>query len=108
MAVTRIPFATMDWVQSPTNSLEHKKVAAERSLALLRFEPGFADPNVCQRSHVLYVLQGALELELDDRIERIAAGEACWLDGGSAHRARNPGDVPAVVLIVSDIAPEAS
>jgi mannose-6-phosphate isomerase-like protein (cupin superfamily) len=108
MAVTRIPLATMDWTQSPTHPLERKKVASGRSLALLRFEPGFADPNACDRSHVLYVLQGALELQLADRVERIAAGEACWVDRGSTHRARNPGGEPAVVLIISDVSTETS
>jgi len=106
MAVTHVPFATMDWAPSPTHPLEHKKVAPGRSLALLRFEPGFADPNLCLRSHVLYVLQGVLDLQLEDRVERVAAGEACWLDRGSAHRAVNPGSEPAVVLIVSDVSAE--
>lgn len=103
MAVTRLPFAGIDWAQSPTHPLEKKKVVAGRSAALLQFAPGFADPNPCERSHVLYVLSGTLELELDDRVERIAAGEACWVDRGSRHRARNPGAENAVVFIVSDV-----
>jgi mannose-6-phosphate isomerase-like protein (cupin superfamily) len=106
MAVTRLPFAGIEWAKSPTHPLEKKKTVAGRSAALLQFAPGFADPNACERSHVLYVLAGTLELELDDRIERIAAGEACWVDRGSRHRARNPGDVDTVVFIVSDVAPE--
>jgi hypothetical protein len=106
MAVSRLPFAGIDWAQSPTHPLEKKKVVAGRAAALLRFAPGFADPNACERSHVLYVVSGTLELELDDRVERIAAGEACWVDRGSPHRARNPGGEDAVVFIVSDVAPE--
>ena len=103
MAVTRIPFPAMEFTQSPTHPLEQKKVAEGRSAAVLRFAPGFADPNPCRRSHVLYVLSGALELALEDRVERIAEGEACWVDRGSVHHARNPGDEPALVFIVSDV-----
>jgi mannose-6-phosphate isomerase-like protein (cupin superfamily) len=103
MAVTRIPFPALDWTQSPTHPLEQKKVIAGRNAALLRFAPGFADPNLCERSHVLYVVAGTLELELPDRIERIEAGEACWVDRGSAHRARNPGTADAVLFIVSEV-----
>jgi mannose-6-phosphate isomerase-like protein (cupin superfamily) len=107
MAVTRLPLPAMDWAQSPTHPLEKKKVVAGRSAALLQFAPGFADPNACQRSHVLYVVSGTLELALDGgAVERVTAGEACWIDRGSRHHARNPGTEPAVVFIVSDVAPE--
>jgi mannose-6-phosphate isomerase-like protein (cupin superfamily) len=103
MAVTRIPFGEIEWAQSPTHPLEQKKIMAGRTAALLRFAPGFSDPNPCERSHVLYVLEGVLELESNERVERIAAGEACWIDEGSTHRARNPGGDPALVFIASEI-----
>jgi mannose-6-phosphate isomerase-like protein (cupin superfamily) len=104
MPVTHLPFTELAWAESPTHPLEMKKVAGGRSAALLQFAPGFADPNACERSHVIYVLAGALELELDDRTVRISAGDACWIDRGSRHRARNPGAVNAIVFIVSDVA----
>ena len=103
MAVTRVPFGDIDWTPSPTHPLEQKKIVPGRSAALLRFAPGFDDPNPCERSHVMYVLEGVLEFTLDDRVERISAGEACWIDPGSRHRARNPGRDPAVVFIASDV-----
>jgi mannose-6-phosphate isomerase-like protein (cupin superfamily) len=70
---------------------------------LLEFAPGFADPNWCERSHVIYVLSGTLEIELRDRVERFVAGECCVLDGSSAHRARNPGSEPVTAFIASEI-----
>ena len=103
MAITRIPFGEIAWAQSPTHHLEQKKVVPGRSAALLRFAPGFDDPHPCERSHVLYVVEGVLELGLEEGTARIAAGEACWVDRGSPHRARNPGPEPAVVFIISDI-----
>jgi quercetin dioxygenase-like cupin family protein len=105
MPVTRLRFAELPWTQSPTHPLEMKKVQTGHSAALLQFAPGFEDPNACERSHVIYVLSGTLELTLDDRVERISAGEACWVDRGSRHRARNSGTVNTVVFIVSDVVP---
>jgi mannose-6-phosphate isomerase-like protein (cupin superfamily) len=103
MAATHIPFPTMPWTDSPTHPLERKKAAPHRSAALLRFEPGFADPNWCQRSHVFHVLEGALELELENEIQRIGPGEASWVDSGTRHRARNPlPGIANVVFVVSD------
>jgi quercetin dioxygenase-like cupin family protein len=84
--------------------LEQKKVARDRPVGLLRFAPGFADPNWCSRAHAIYVLQGTLELELRDRVQRVPAGDACWLDAGTEHRARTAGDEPVLAFIVSDIA----
>jgi quercetin dioxygenase-like cupin family protein len=69
----------------------------------LRFAPGFADPNLCERSHAIYVLEGVLELELEEGTRRVAAGEGCWLDRGTRHRARNPGGTPVVAFVVSDL-----
>jgi ethanolamine utilization protein EutQ (cupin superfamily) len=106
MPVTRLPFPDLAFTQSPTHPLEQKKVVAGRGAALLRFAPGFADPNPCTRSHVLYVVEGGLELQLDGGVEHIAAGEACWIDKGSVHHARNPGEAATVVFIVSDVASE--
>ena len=90
--VTRLPLSELPFSPSPTHPLEAKKVVPGFGAGLLRFAPGFSDPNWCERSHVLYVL------------ERMQAGDACWVERGSAHRARNPGAEDTVVFIVSDVA----
>lgn len=102
VSCTRFDFANMPFEQGG-HPLEQKKVCGERPAVLLRFEPGFADPNWCRRAHVIHVLSGVLELELRDRNERVAAGNGCWLDAGTEHRARNPGSEPVIAFIVSDV-----
>jgi quercetin dioxygenase-like cupin family protein len=92
----------MAWAPG-NHPLERKKLCADRPLAMLEFAPGFADPNWCARSHVILVLSGALELELEAGVERLAAGECCAIDAGTRHRARNPGDVAVVAFIASEI-----
>jgi hypothetical protein len=103
VSYTPIAFANAPF-EPGGHPLEQKKVCAERPAVLLRFEPGFADPNWCERAHVIYVLSGTLELELRDGTRRVAAGDGCWLDHGTAHRARNPGSEPVELFIVSDVA----
>ncbi len=105
MSFTRVAFPALAWQQSPTHPLEQKKVAQNGALAVLRFAPGFDDPLRCERSHVLYVLQGELELQLDHGCERLAAGEACVIERGTGHRARNFSSEPVLVLALSDVDP---
>ena len=85
--------------------LEKKKTHDGRPVTLLEFAPGFADPNWCERAHVFLILAGTFELELADGPARLAAGECAFVDGGTAHRARNPGDAPCVLFAVSDMVP---
>jgi quercetin dioxygenase-like cupin family protein len=92
----------MPWIPG-AHPLERKKASAERPMVLIEFAPGFADPNLCTRSHVVYVVSGELVLQLTDREERLRAGEACWLDAGTAHRARNDGTETVVAFIASDL-----
>lgn len=93
-------FDRLEW-QPGNHPLERKKVA-DVGLCMLRFEPGFEDPSWCERSHLLYVLEGVLTIELDDRQLEVAAGQALWLDPGTRHRASVRHDVAAVVLAASD------
>jgi mannose-6-phosphate isomerase-like protein (cupin superfamily) len=102
MACVRIAFPDLAW-SAGAHPLERKKSCGERPIALLEFAPGFADPNPCERAHVLFVLSGALELELADGVQRVDAGEGCWLDRGTVHRARACGRETTRVLVVSDV-----
>jgi quercetin dioxygenase-like cupin family protein len=91
----------LEWTPG-THPLESKKVPAN-GLVLLRFDPGFSDPNWCERSHVLYVLQGTLRVELDATAVEICPGQALWLEPGTRHRASVTRAEPVLVLAVSDI-----
>jgi quercetin dioxygenase-like cupin family protein len=95
------PFDSLPWTAG-AHPLESKKIA-DNGLVLLRFEPGFADPNWCERSHVLYVVQGTLSVELEhDRLE-LGPGQALWLEPGARHRAAVTRAQDAIVLAVNDI-----
>jgi quercetin dioxygenase-like cupin family protein len=102
MAFTRVPFGSMPWEQG-AHRFEKKKTLLGRGVGLLEFAPGFSDPEWCERAHVLYVLEGMLELEFDEGIATLSAGQCGVLDRGTRHRAKNPGDERAVVFVVSDV-----
>ena len=102
MAFTRVPFGSMDWERG-NHALEKKKTLLGRGVGLLEFAPGFADPNWCDRSHVLFVVEGMLELEFDEGMATLSAGQCGVLDKGTRHRAKNPTEEKAIVFVVSDI-----
>ncbi len=100
MSFTRLPFTSLGW--SPgAHPLERKKIVGGRPIALLEFAPGFEDPNWCERGHVIYVLEGVLDLALDDRTEHLQAGDGCVLEPETRHRAKNSGCVPVRLFVVS-------
>ncbi len=100
MSFIRLPFQSLAWTPG-AHPLEKKKLVEGQPVAMLEFAPGFEDPNWCERGHIIYVVSGALELVLDDRSERIEAGDACVLSAKTRHRARNPGNVPVRAFVVS-------
>jgi hypothetical protein len=102
MAFARIAFPDLPWTAG-NHPLERKKTVPERCALLLELAPGFEDPNVCERSHILLVLSGVLELELEGEAQRLGAGECCLIDEGTPHRARNPGAEAVVAFVASDI-----
>ncbi|NOY90933.1 MAG: cupin domain-containing protein [Deltaproteobacteria bacterium] len=100
MSFTRLPFPDLPW-QPGNHPLEEKKLGDAPGVVLLRFAPGFRDPEVCRGDHVLYVISGEFTLGLEGEDVVLRAGEACTLRAGSAHRAENAGPEPVILLAVS-------
>lgn len=94
-------FSTMPWVQGG-HPLEKKKTLPSRSLTLLWFDVGFEDPAWCVHGHHIFVVSGRFALRLEgDEVQELAAGDACVLDPGTAHRALNPGRTPVELFVLS-------
>jgi quercetin dioxygenase-like cupin family protein len=96
----RLDFDAMPWTPG-THPLERKKVALANGAALIEFAPGFVDPQLCKRGHVIYVLRGCLGLELGAETQIVFPGNCCILDSGTPHRAFTHGEVPVALFIVS-------
>lgn len=103
MAAIHASLQDRPWVQGG-HPLEWKQLDPKQPLvARLRFEPGFADPNWCTNSHVLYVELGQLSVELESETLEIQAGQFLHLSAGTLHRAKNLGRGPVEVFVVSQL-----
>jgi quercetin dioxygenase-like cupin family protein len=100
MAFRVADFEGLPW-QAGAHPLEKKKVCAP-GLTLLEFAPGFADPNWCGRSHVLFVLAGALNVEFRDRTLELRAGNSIQIDSGTEHRVSVSGVATLRLFVISD------
>ena len=90
MAHETLDFEKLPW-QPGAHPLEKKKLGALGGATLLRFEPGFEDPNWCVNGHAGYVLRGTLRLAFDEAIAEVSEGEGFVIDPGTRHRATNSG-----------------
>lgn len=100
MPFTHLPFTSLSWTAG-AHALEKKKVVEDHPVALLEFAPGFEDPDWCIRGHIIYVIEGTLELALDERTEQLKVGDGCVLERGTRHRAKNPAGGAVRLLVVS-------
>ena len=99
MGFRRIAFPDLPW-EPGAHPLERKKVGPG-PVTLLEFQPGFADPNWCTSGHLIHVLGGVLELELQGSVQILRSGEACVLEPGTPHRAKNTSPEPVRLFVVS-------
>jgi quercetin dioxygenase-like cupin family protein len=102
MAFGLIDFGARPWIPGG-HPLEQKKVDPNGAAVMLKFAPGFADPNWCPRSHILYVLEGTLSVEFETETLSVASGQACRIDAGTKHRAANTTQRDVVLLAISDL-----
>jgi quercetin dioxygenase-like cupin family protein len=101
MACHTIDFQNLPWQQG-SHPLEKKKTSEGAAVTLLEFAPGFSDPHPCFRGHAGMVLDGELELILEDStVVRVIAGNAFQLDPGTKHSARNATDQPVRLFVFS-------
>jgi len=104
MAFERVAFPALPWTQGG-HPLEKKKAwqsgTGRSGVTLLELAAGFEDPNLCRNGHFIYVVEGSLELILETGSERLTAGEACFLDPGTIHRALNPGQEIVHLIVLA-------
>jgi quercetin dioxygenase-like cupin family protein len=96
MKIVDVPFATIDW-----SAVERTEHAGESGTAywrtreqggirvrMVEYTPGYRADHWCRKGHVLLVLEGELETELEDgRTFRLGPGMSYRVaDGDAAHR----------------------
>ena len=101
MSDVKVDFESEAW-QATARGARHKVVErAGKRFRLAEFGTEFVEPDWCLKGHVGYVLEGHLELELEDRVERVGPGDGFVIRPGGVekHKARAVGATARVVLV---------
>jgi quercetin dioxygenase-like cupin family protein len=101
---SRVPFSALPW-QSMAVGAQHK--VAERGgkrVRLVELTDSFIEPDWCSKAHVGYVLEGAVEVGFEARVERFAQGDGFLIQAGSDDKHKAKALTPrALLLIVEDV-----
>ncbi|HRD78938.1 MAG TPA: DHCW motif cupin fold protein [Hyphomicrobiaceae bacterium] len=108
MKMSDIPFGTTDWAKVPeTKHAGEKGVATWRTqqfgairVRMVEYSPGYLADHWCQKGHILLVLEGRLDTELEDgRRVTLHPGQSYQVaDGAEPHRSTT--EVGAKLFIV--------
>ena len=103
-----LPFTTTDWSHVPTT--EHPGTtgvavwrtvqAGAARVRMVDYSPGYVADHWCKRGHVLLVLEGELETDLEDgRTIRLTQGMSYQVaDDTMAHRSRTSGGAELFIV----------
>jgi quercetin dioxygenase-like cupin family protein len=108
MKLEGIPFQSIDWSRvEPTSHPGAPGVATWRTVEvgnvrvrMVEYSPGYVADHWCERGHVLLVLEGQLETELDDGRHTTTRPGDTWVaaDGDGAHRVSSPGGARVFIV----------
>jgi quercetin dioxygenase-like cupin family protein len=108
MKLEAIPFQSIDWSRiEPTSHPGAPGVATWRTVEvgnvrvrMVEYSPGYVADHWCERGHVLLVLDGQLETELDDGRHTTTRPGGTWVvdDGDGAHRVSSAGGARVFIV----------
>ena len=107
MRIDDLPFSPIDWstidpVEQPGasgTSLWRTVELGDIRVRMGEFSPGYSAPDWCTRGHVVLILEGELETELQDG-RRVVQGPGMGLHIGDGHSHRSSTRTGARVFIV--------
>jgi hypothetical protein len=98
MSPFKVDFSTIEW-ESPMSGARFKSHAANgKQLRLLELSSEFIELNWCEKEHIGFVLDGALEVDYQDQIVSYKTGDGLFIPPGCPHKARSM--TPFVQLIL--------
>jgi quercetin dioxygenase-like cupin family protein len=73
------------------------------SCELVRLEPGdFSVPHIEKWNHLLYILSGLGEIDIEGRVSVLKGGTVCQVRAGDRHSMRNLGTGEMLLLAIYD------
>jgi quercetin dioxygenase-like cupin family protein len=58
----------------------------QQMIRLVKFNPGFIEPDWCKKRHVGFVLEGSFDLEFPDKTLQYKSGDGVFMDGTQDHK----------------------
>lgn len=101
---TVLPLDALEWdEEAPGVRARHAELGGVR-WAIVEYAPGGGRPEWCDVAHVGYVLSGEIRYEFSDTRSPLAVrrGEGFTLPPGAAHRGKNHGSAPAILLVIDE------
>ncbi len=101
MDEAKINFAELSWDESNVGIRSKAVVRNGRKLRLVEFTSAFVEYDWCIKGHIGYVLDGELEINFSDRMERFSAGDGIIIAGGEAerHKAKVVDSIVRLILV---------
>jgi len=98
MEISKIPFDIVDWKAIPAEehpgiegkAIWHVVKAGDIRIRMVEYTPGYIADHWCKKGHIILVLEGELETELDDgRKFTLTAGMSYHVaDNNGSHRSQ--------------------
>ncbi len=81
-----LEFKKLEWMNGPFEGIYLKVFEQnQQMIRLVKFNPGFIEPDWCQKSHVGFVLEGSFDLEFPDKTIQYKAGDGLFIDTSENH-----------------------
>jgi hypothetical protein len=90
VANDRLVFSVLEWTTTAPGARQKVFERSGKRVRPLEFSREFVEAEWCREAHVAMVLQGALELDFNHRLERFDAGDGLFISAGETgkHKAR--------------------
>jgi quercetin dioxygenase-like cupin family protein len=96
----RIPFASMQWQQVRPDVRQKVHCEAGRQVRLVSFDTSDGPQHWCDVGHIGYVLEGALSIDFDGKVEHFKAGDGIFIPTGEEYRHRAVSIAPGTLLLM--------
>jgi quercetin dioxygenase-like cupin family protein len=98
-----VPFEELPWEEEAEGVRARVADVGGARWAIVEYAPGAGRPEWCDVGHRGYVLSGEITYDLTSGGTVVArTGQGFLLTQDDAHRGRNHGGVPAVLLVIDD------
>jgi quercetin dioxygenase-like cupin family protein len=99
-SICRIPFASMQWEQVRPDVRQKVHCEGGRQVRLVSFDTSDGPQHWCDVGHIGYVLEGALSINFDGKVEEFRAGDGIFIPSGEEHRHRAVSITPGTLLLM--------